>query len=73
MLKPSHNSKMSENAKTPEKIKLGQTFYKLEKGEVSVKEVAARKKAEKEARRAEIIKKGGIPDKTDPFMGNYEK
>lgn len=59
--------------KTASKIKLSKTFFQIEKGEVSASEVAAKKKAEKEAARAEIIKKGGIPDKTDPFMSNYNR
>ena len=68
-MKPNQKSK----EKTSTSIKLSKTFFRIEKGEVSASEVAAKKKAEKEAARAEIIKKGGIPDKTDPFMGNYNK
>ncbi len=64
---------MAKNVEKTQKIKLGQTFYKLEKGEESVAAVAARKKAEKEAKKAEIIRKGGIPDKTDPFASNWNK
>ena len=72
MLKPQPNSKMAKTEKT-QKIKLGQTFYKLEKGEETVASVAARKKAEKEARRAEVIRKGGVPERTDPFASKYTR
>ncbi len=64
---------MKPDNKTPEKIKLSQTFYRIEKGEETLKQAAARKKAEKEAKRAEAIRKGGVPDKTDPFGANYDK
>ena len=36
-------------------------------------EVAARKKAEKEAKRAELLRRGGIPEKTDPYISNYNR
>jgi hypothetical protein len=65
--------KPNDKSKSSTKIKLSKTFFKIEKGEVSASEVAAKKKAEKEAARQEIIRKGGTPDKTDPFMGNYSK
>ncbi|MDB6025643.1 MAG: hypothetical protein JWM68_1866 [Verrucomicrobiales bacterium] len=64
---------INNNAKTPEKIKLTQTFFSIEKGEVSAAVAAARKKKEKEAARAEVVRKGGIPDRTDPFLGNLSR
>jgi hypothetical protein len=63
----------ADKSKEAEKIKLTKTFFSIEKGEISAAKVAAKKKAEKEAQRAEIVRKGGVPDKTDPFLGNLSK
>jgi hypothetical protein len=59
------------NNNTKSKIKLGKTFFNIASGTVSASEVAARKKAEKEAARAETLRKGQVPDRTDPFIANF--
>lgn len=64
---------MKPSDKPADKIKLSQTFFSIEKGEISAAQAAAKKRAEKEAKKAEIIKKGGIPDRTDPFISNFSK
>ena len=65
--------KPGDNSKPEKKIQLSQTFFSIEKGELSAAQAAAKKKAEKEAKRAEIVKKGGIPDRTDPFIQGLER
>jgi hypothetical protein len=64
---------MKPNDKSSTKIKLGKTFFRIEKGEISASDVAKKKRDEKEAARAEIARKGGVPDRTDPFLGNYNR
>ena len=55
------------------KIKLSKTFFRIASGEVAASEVAAKKRAEREAAKKESILKGKIPDKTDPFLSNFER
>ena len=63
--------KSNNNAKSSPKIKLGKTFFNIAKGDESASDVAARKKTEKEAARAELSRKGKRFDRTDPFMSNF--
>lgn len=63
--------KPNDKSKANTKIKLSNTFFKIEEGQESIADAVKRKKAEREAAKAEIKKKGGVPDKTDPFMGNF--
>lgn len=65
--------KPDDKSKEASKIKLGKTFFKIESGKESIADAVKRKKAEREAAKAELKKKGQVPDKTDPFMGNFEK
>ena len=61
----------NDNAKSKPKIKLSKTFFNIAAGEVSASEVAAAKRADKEAARAEALKKGKVLDRTDPFVSNF--
>lgn len=63
--------KQNDKSKTNTKIKLGNTFFKIEEGKETIADAVKRKKAERDAAKAEIKKKGGVPEKTDPFMGNF--
>jgi hypothetical protein len=63
--------KPNNNAKSSARIKLSKTFFNIANGDVSASEVAAKKRAEKEAARAEALRKGKRFDRTDPFMSNF--
>jgi hypothetical protein len=65
------NMKSNDNSKSSPKIKLSKTFFNIASGQVSASDVAARKKAEKDAARAEAQRKGKRFDRTDPFLSNY--
>ena len=62
---------MKANDKSSPKIKLSKTFFNIANGDVNASDVAARKKAEKEAARAEALKKGKPLDRTDSFVSNF--
>jgi hypothetical protein len=64
---------MKPNNKTVTKIKLSKTFFNIAAGEVSASDVAAKKKADREAAKAEAKRTGRPLDATDPFLGNYTK
>ena len=55
------------------KIKLSKTFFKIAKGEVNASDVAAQKRAERDASREEALRKGKKFDRTDPFISNFER
>lgn len=59
------------NAKSSPRIKLGKTFFNIATGAVSASDVAAKKKAEKEAARAEAQRQGKRVERTDPFLSNF--
>ena len=63
--------KPDDKSKSSSKIKLGKTFFGIESGKENIADAVKRKKAEREAAKAEAKKKGQTPDKTDPFMGNF--
>ncbi len=63
----------NDKSKAASKIKLGNTFFKIEEGQESIADAVKRKKAERDAAKAEVKKKGGVPEKTDPFLGNFER
>jgi hypothetical protein len=65
--------KPNKNSKTVTRIKLSKTFFKIAAGEVAASEVAADKKAQREAARQEALRKGKPLDRTDPFLGNFER
>src|SRR5690348_9603012 len=58
---------MKPNNKTVTKIKLSKTFFNIASGEASASDVAAKKKADREAAKAEAKQKGKPFDATDPF------
>ena len=64
---------MKPNEKSQTKIKLSKTFFKIAKGELNASEVAAKKRAERDAARQEALSKGKRFDRTDPFMSNFER
>ena len=64
---------MKPNDKTHSKIKLSKTFFNIANGDVSASDVAAKKRAAREAAKAEATSKGRDIERTDPFMGNYNK
>ena len=61
----------SNNNKTQTKIKLSKTFFNIASGEVKASDVAAKKRADRDAAKAEAARKGRPIDKTDPFIGNF--
>jgi hypothetical protein len=63
--------KANNNSRSRTSIKLSKTFFNIANGQLSASEVAAKKRAEKEAARAEAVRKGKILDRTDPFMANF--
>ena len=65
--------KPNKNDKSQTKIKLSKTFFKIAAGEVGASEVAATKKAQREAERQEALRKGKELERTDPFLGNFER
>jgi hypothetical protein len=65
--------KPNNNAKSQAKIKLSKTFFKIAAGVADASEVAARKKAEREAAKQEALRKGKVIDRTDPFLSNFER
>jgi len=65
--------KSDNNSKSSAKIKLSKTFFSIAKGEANASDVAARKRAEREAAKQESIRKGKVPDRTDPFISNFER
>ena len=64
---------MKPSDKSNAKIKLSKTFFRIAKGEVNASEVAAQKRAERDAAREEAIRKGKKFDRTDPFISNFER
>jgi len=64
---------MKPNDKSNAKIKLTKTFFKIAKGEVNASEVAAEKRAARDAAREEALRKGKKFDRTDPFISNFER
>jgi hypothetical protein len=63
--------KTNDNSKSSTRIKLTKTFFNIASGQVSASDVAAKKRAEKEAARAAAARKGKALDRTDPFMANF--
>ena len=63
--------KSDNNAKSSPRIKLSKTFFKIAAGEASASDVAKKKLEEKEAARAEAIRKGRRVERTDPFISNF--
>lgn len=63
--------KADDNSKTSPKIKLSKTFFKIAAGEVLASDVAKKKQDDKEAARAEAIRKGRRVERTDPFISNF--
>ena len=63
--------KPNNNAKSSPRIKLSKTFFNIANGEAKASDVAAKKRAEKEATRAEAERNGKRFDRTDPFMSNF--
>ena len=63
--------KPNNNVKSSAKIKLTKTFFNIAEGNVSASEVAAKKRTEKEAARAEAGRKGKRVERTDPFLSNF--
>jgi hypothetical protein len=63
--------KPQDNSKSSAKIKLSKTFFNIASGQVSASDVAAKKRAEKEAAKAEALRKGKPLDRTDPFLSNF--
>jgi hypothetical protein len=53
------------------KIKLSKTFFNIATGQITASEVAARKRAARDAEKAEALLKGRRLDRTDPFIGNF--
>lgn len=65
--------KYNKNEKSQTKIKLSKTFFRIAAGDVAASEVAAQKRAAREAAKQEALRNGKVPDRTDPFIANYER
>ena len=65
--------KANDNSKSRTKIKLSKTFFNIASGQACASEVAAKKRAEKEAAKAEAERSGKRFERTDPFLGNFSR
>jgi hypothetical protein len=52
----------NDNSKSKSRIKLSKTFFS---------KVAAKKRAEKNASKAEVLKRGNFLERTDPFISTF--